>query len=89
MHQLKRVFTIFALVFLVIASVPIHTLASSTFKSDLVNGLVTKSDRLTFDLWAKDAYGNKIEATDIEVLNNNNKVAVNWDDKEKTSYTLN
>lgn len=89
MQQLKKILTLFALVFLIIASIPIQASANSTLTTDLVNGLVTKSDRLTFDLWAKDAYGNKIEASDIEVLNNNQTVAINWDDKEKTSYTLN
>lgn len=89
MQQLKKIFTLFALVFLIIASIPIQASASSTLETDLVNGLVTKSDRLTFDLWAKDAYGNKIEASNIEVLNNDKVVAINWDDKEKTSYTLN
>jgi len=89
LQQLKKIFTLFALVFLIIASIPLQASASNTLQTDLVNGLVTKTDRLTFDLFAKDAYGNKIEASEIEVLNNNQIVAINWDDKEKTSYTLN
>lgn len=85
---LKRITAFLLTLFLVISSIPIYAEASGTFKTDLVDGLVTKSDRLTFDLWAKDASGNKIEASQIEVLNNNQTVAINWDDEEKTSYTL-
>src|SRR5690625_3916434 len=56
--------------------------------TNLEEHLVTKADKLTFDLWAKDKDGNKISTTDIKVTNNDEPVPVNWDDEEKTSYTL-
>lgn len=73
---------------LIFASFPFYTEANSSFQTDLTNGLLTKSDRLTFDLWVKDDNGNKINGSDIIVTNNGNPVPINWDDTEKTSYTL-
>ncbi|MBQ0138713.1 MAG: hypothetical protein KBT36_05405 [Kurthia sp.] len=61
---------------------------ANSFKTTLVDR-TTKSDRLTFDIWAKDANGDKISINDINITNNSKAVAVNWDDNEKTSYTLN
>lgn len=48
----------------------------------------TKAARLTFDVWVTDSKGNKIEPENIKVTNNGKKVGVNWNDIEKTSYTL-
>lgn len=48
----------------------------------------TKAARLTFDVWVTDSEGNKIEPENIKVTNNGKKVGVNWNDIEKTSYTL-
>lgn len=60
-----------------------------SIKTNLKDGLVTKADKHTFDLWAKDENGEKIDPADIEVTNNEQTVSVNWNDDEKTSYTLN
>ena len=56
--------------------------------TSLTDQLTTKSEKLTFDLWAKDVTGNKISSSNITVTNNEQHVDVNWDDLEKTSYTL-
>lgn len=56
--------------------------------TNLTDQLTTKAEKLTFDLWAKDVEGNKISLSNIRVTNNEQYVDVNWDDLEKTSYTL-
>lgn len=57
--------------------------------TNLEDNFITKADMLTFDIWAKDKDGKKINPSDIAVTNNGKDVSVNWDDSEKTSYTLN
>ncbi|MSS42553.1 leucine-rich repeat protein [Anaerosalibacter bizertensis] len=54
-----------------------------------LKSMTTKADKITFDLWAKDPSGNKISTSNVKVTNNGKPVGINWDDKEKTSYTLN
>lgn len=54
-----------------------------------LKSMTTKADKITFDLWAKDPSGNKISTSNVKVTNNGKSVEINWDDKEKTSYTLN
>lgn len=61
---------------------------SMAVDTTLEDGLVTKSDKLTFDLFAKDSNGAKISPSYISVMNNDKPVSVNWDDDTKTSYTL-
>lgn len=48
-----------------------------------------RNSRLTFDVFAKDASGNKLSASRVSVTLNGEEVGVNWDDSVKTSYTLN
>lgn len=48
-----------------------------------------KGARRTFDVFAKDENGDKINPADIQCTLNGKEVAVNWDDSTKTSYTLN
>lgn len=57
--------------------------------TNLEDHLHTKADKLTFDLWAADAQGNKISASHVTVTSNGKNVPINWDDSERTSYTLN
>ena len=59
----------------------------NAFKTTLKDR-TTKSDRLTFDIWARDENGQKLSADTIKVTNNGVSVRINWDDSEKTSYTL-
>lgn len=49
------------------------------------NAIVQRGSRRTFDVWARNAAGDKITAT---VKLNDKKVEPTWDDKEKASYTL-
>ncbi len=60
-----------------------------SIRTNLEDNYITKADRLTFDLWAYDSNGNKISASNVKVTNNGKKININWDDTEKTSYTLN
>lgn len=48
-----------------------------------------RNSRLTFDVFAKDASGNKLAASRVSVTLNGVSVSYNWDDSTKTSYTLN
>ncbi|MBW4827742.1 MAG: leucine-rich repeat protein [Clostridiaceae bacterium] len=54
-----------------------------------LKSMTTKADKITFDLWAKDHSGNKISTSNVKATNNGKPVGINWDDEEKTSYTLN
>lgn len=54
-------------------------------KTSLEDGKVYSGKILTIDVFARDKDGNKISST---VKLNGEPVAVNWDDNEKTSYTL-
>ena len=88
MHLIKKLLFASLAFILLLTSVPITTEASTSFQTDLVDGLTTKSEKITFDLWAKDSFGQKIDKSEISVTNNGNPVPINWDDTEKTSYTL-
>ncbi|MEI3611566.1 DUF4430 domain-containing protein [Pseudogracilibacillus sp. SO30301A] len=98
-NLIKRIFSILLIAFLLLTTfINEPVLAESTngeeqnldvsLTTNLEDGLVTKADKLTFDLWAKDENGNKISAGEIQVTNNGQPVSINWDDTEKTSYTL-
>lgn len=86
----KKQFAFLLALLLFISAIPLQSFASgnSTIITDLVDGLVTKSDRLTFDVWAKDDTGQKVDGSLLHVTNNDALVPINWDDTEKTSYTL-
>ena len=47
-----------------------------------------KGSRRTFDVIARDADGNKLPVSDVKVTLNGTAVNYNWDDSNKTSYTL-
>ena len=59
-----------------------------TLETTLEDGITQRNSRLTFDVFAKDADGNKLPANEVTVLLNGDPVSVNWDDDTKTSYTL-
>jgi len=88
LHLIKKLLFASLAFILLLAAVPITTEASTSFQTDLVDGLTTKSEKITFDLWTKDSFGKKIDKSEISVTNNGNPVPINWDDTEKTSYTL-
>lgn len=69
---------------LIIAALPVSA-AGPTVTATLVDGAVQRGSKKTFDVWARNASGEKIKAT---VRLNGDKVEPTWDDNEKTSYTL-
>ncbi len=56
-----------------------------TITTTLENGRTYKSDRFTIDVFAKNSKNEKIAST---VTLNGVPVSINWDDSEKTSFTL-
>lgn len=56
--------------------------------TSLQDGITQKNSRKTFDVFAKDSAGKKLPSSDVVVTLNDVKVAYNWDDDVKTSYTL-
>lgn len=62
-----------------------NNLPKPEITTTLVDGAVQQSRKKTFEVWAKDANGVKIDST---VTLNGTPVAVNWDDTTKTSFTL-
>ncbi len=56
-----------------------------TITTTLEDGKTYGTKKITFDVFAKDNDGKKIACT---VTNNGEAVGVNWDDSEKTSFTL-
>jgi hypothetical protein len=60
--------------------------ASVTITTTLTDGAVQKGSRKTFDVIARDSSGKKIASS---VTLNGAAVKANWDDEDKTSYTLN
>lgn len=69
---------------LIIAALPVSA-AGPTVTTTLVDGAVQRGSKKTFDVWARNASGEKIKAA---VRLNGDKVEPTWDDSEKTSYTL-
>lgn len=59
-----------------------------TIKTGLTNEYTYANKRLTFDVWAKDYNGKKINSNDVSVTINGVDANVNWDDSTKTSYTI-
>ncbi len=55
-----------------------------TVTTTLTDGAEQRGSRKTFDVWARNAAGEKIRAT---VRHNGQKLEPTWDDNEKTSYT--
>lgn len=78
---------VMALVLLVSFFTPIMSYASTapTIITTLVDDVLQKGSKKTFDVWARDVDGNKIDSL---VTFNNNEIYPTWDDMEKSSYTL-
>lgn len=60
--------------------------AGPSITTTLNDNITQKGSKKTFDVWARNASGDKIRAT---VTLNGEKVLPTWDDNEKASYTLN
>lgn len=92
MKKMRKQITavLLAVVLTIFTAFPSFTAAAKgtgviTIETTLTDGAVQKGSKKTFDVWAKDAGGNKIGSS---VTLNGNSVPINWDDEEKTSYTL-
>ena len=59
-----------------------------TIETTLEDGMTQRGSRRTFDVIARDARGEKIPVSELTVKLNGTTVRHNWDDDEKTSYTL-
>lgn len=59
-----------------------------TVQTTLTDGATYRNAHLTFDVIAKDGDGEKISVSDVTVTLNGDPVKHNWDDTQKTSYTL-
>ena len=80
------------LIFVLVLSSVLPSLAfaeneSITLKVGIKDEFTTKSERITFDLWARTEDDEKIDDDYVSVTNNGNPVDINWSDQVKTSYT--
>lgn len=76
---------VLCLVVMISFVIPVSAASGPTLSSTLSDNIVQKGSKKTFDVWAKNASGNKIKAT---VTLNGEKLSPTWDDNEKSSYTL-
>ncbi len=85
----KKFFALLLSLFIVMMTVPISASATEmgeiSLETTLTDGVTFKGSRKTFDVIAR-LNGEKIKS---EVTLNGEEVKYNWDDKYKTSYTLN
>ncbi len=54
----------------------------------LTDGAVIKNSALTFDVWAREPSGGKLDVRNLTVTLNGAAIPCTWDDTSKTSYTL-
>ena len=71
---------------LVLPSSRVFAAAGPTLRTTLSDNTTQRGSKKTFDVWARNASGEKIKAT---VTFNGEKLSPTWDDNEKSSYTLN
>ena len=85
--RIKKALICFALCFLLILpSSQVFAAAGPTLRTTLSDNITQRGSKKTFDVWARNASGEKIKAT---VTFNGEKLSPTWDDNEKSSYTLN
>ncbi len=66
-------------------ALPAGAAAGPSLTTTLSDGQLQRGSKKTFDVWARNAAGEKIKAT---VKLNGQKLSPTWDDSEKASYTL-
>lgn len=71
---------------LILPSSRVFAAAGPTLRTTLSDNTTQRGSKKTFDVWARNASGEKIKAT---VTFNGEKLSPTWDDNEKSSYTLN
>lgn len=86
-NKTKRALICFFMCFLLILpSSRVFAAAGPTLRTTLSDNTIQRGSKKTFDVWARNASGEKIKAT---VTFNGEKLSPTWDDNEKSSYTLN
>lgn len=86
-NKTKRALICFFMCFLLILpSSRVFAAAGPTLRTTLSDNTTQRGSKKTFDVWARNASGEKIKAT---VTFNGEKLSPTWDDNEKSSYTLN
>lgn len=70
---------------MLIAIIPAAAASGPSLKTTLTDNITQRGSKKTFDVWARNAAGEKIVAT---VKLNGRKIDPTWDDSEKASYTL-
>lgn len=84
---MKKLLSLILSVILLAACMPINAAAyGDTITTTLINGTEQRGSKKTFDVFARNADGEKISSS---VTLDGEDVACTWDDSEKTSYTLN
>ncbi len=68
-----------------LVAVPAAALAGPTLRTTLTDNSIQRGSKRTFDVWARNAGGEKIRAT---VRHNGETLEPTWNDDEKASYTL-
>ena len=85
----KRILLLLCAVLMLFSMFPaIRSGASSgpSLVTTLTDNVVQRGSKKNFDVWARNAGGEKIRAT---VTHNGTRLEPTWDDSEKASYTLN
>ena len=85
----KRILLLLCAVLMLFSMFPaIRSGASSgpSLVTTLTDNAVQRGSKKNFDVWARNASGEKIRAT---VTHNGTRLEPTWDDSEKASYTLN
>jgi len=83
----KKILCLILTFIMLFCCVPISVFSAEgdTITTTLINGTELKGSKKTFDVFARNADGEKISSS---VTLNGESVACTWDDTEKTSYTL-
>ncbi len=73
------------MLFFALPAVPSGAAAEPSLVTTLTDNAVQRGSKKTFDVWARNAGGEKIRAT---VTHNGTRLEPTWDDSDKASYTL-
>lgn len=84
---MKKFLSLILVIVLLAACMPTNAFAAEgdTITTTLIDGAEQKGSKKTFDVFARNADGEKISSS---VTLNGEAVSINWDDTEKTSFTL-
>ena len=80
-----RFVSVLCVFLMLIAIIPTAAASGPSLRTTLTDNITQRGSKKTFDVWARNAAGEKIVAT---VKLNGQKIDPTWDDSEKASYTL-